>query len=452
MRKPDSTFEWHMIESDTEWECLDQPSLPESMLTMISPTQGHSSSQQFIWVVVALFLLFLGTGIWWRYTAQTTLQQQEAELRVMREQKLKAIAPDSENDIFQTLMVQGEQAVVHIVTGAKRGASGYRQTRFYRHIDAGWQPTAPTADLWGPERSLETPFFIFHFHQYDAAAVIAVTSQVEALYMALRRNVGLVVIPNAEKLIIEVSVTQRPGSLSRMHMPAVLLVPSPAVYWAPSELSDAELLLQSIALPLHAYIVEQARKQYTIGSAWQPLLNGLRLWQLWDLNLPLSGWREDVVQWLYLDLPDIHADKRVALPERYTALCAMHKLWIQSPLLINIPLVCAEGAWENHYLSPWVLQEPLLHLDQLAAPVAANEYINQSTTSAILHPGQTVALATLIDYAATTYGREHLPTLLEGLGRSSSWHTLLPAVYSVSPATFEAGWQTYLATHYHIVE
>src|SRR5205823_6624277 len=49
------------------------------------------------------------------------------------------------------------------------------------------------------------------------------------------------------------------------------------------------------------------------------------------------------------------------------------------------------------------------------------------------HPGQAVALATLVEYAVATYGRERLPALMAGLGQYESWDTLLPAVYGVSP-------------------
>jgi hypothetical protein len=61
-----------------------------------------------------------------------------------------------------------------------------------------------------------------------------------------------------------------------------------------------------------------------------------------------------------------------------------------------------------------------------------------------------VALATLIEYAVATYGRDRLPVLMAGLGQSESWDTLLPAVYGVSSAEFEAGWQAYLADHYAV--
>jgi hypothetical protein len=61
---------------------------------------------------------------------------------------------------------------------------------------------------------------------------------------------------------------------------------------------------------------------------------------------------------------------------------------------------------------------------------------------------EAVVLATLIDYAVTAYGRERLPALVGGLGQYESWDALIPAVFGVSSAEFETGWQAYLDTHY----
>jgi hypothetical protein len=59
-----------------------------------------------------------------------------------------------------------------------------------------------------------------------------------------------------------------------------------------------------------------------------------------------------------------------------------------------------------------------------------------------------IAVATLIEYAVATYGRERLPALVASLSQHNNWETLIPAVYGVSAAEFEAGWQAYLATNY----
>jgi hypothetical protein len=226
---------------------------------------------------------------------------------------------------------------------------------------------------------------------------------------------------------------------------------APALYRAPVELTDAELLAQSIALPLIEQMLAQASEHHAVGERWQPMLNGLHLWQVWDMDLPLAVWREDVVTSVYTGLPATRPGQAVVLPERYTALCAAHKLWMPSSMQMNIPLLCAELAWEDLLLSPWGLYDPLTRLDQLAVPLHPGEYLEEPDSLRLVrHPGHTVALATLVEYAVVTYGRERLPALVAGLGQYDSWGTLLPAVFGVSSAEFEAGWQGYLAAQYGI--
>jgi hypothetical protein len=354
---------------------------------------------------------------------------------------------------MRTVEFQGNQAVTHIITHAEPGAPAYRQTYFYRCTASGWLRIAtPDATLWGSERSLKTPSFVYHFRQNDAAAVAAVLARMDILYQLMRRNFGLSLKPDAAKLVIDVNVTQPPGYAAPWFgAPDRISVPSPVLYVAPVELTDADLLAQSIALPLLEQVLAQASERHAIEPAWQPMLNGLYLWQMWNLDLPLSVWREEVVKWIYLDLPAIRPGQAVVLPERYTALCAAHKLWMPSPAQMNIPLLCTEPHREDLFLSPWGWYDPLIHLDQLVAPLRPGEYIEEpASLRQVRHPGQTVALATLIEYAVTTYGRERLPALVAGLGQYESWETLLPAVFGVSAGEFEAGWQAYLVAHYGV--
>jgi hypothetical protein len=233
-------------------------------------------------------------------------------------------------------------------------------------------------------------------------------------------------------------------------VPDRFIVPSPAVYQAPVELTDADLLAQSLVLPLLAQVLAQARERYAIGQPWQSLLDGLGLWQVWDLDLPLASWREEVVKWIYVDWPATRPGQSVVLPAHHRELCAVHRLWLRSPTQIGIPLLCADPDWEAWYSTPLGLREPLIRLDQLAVSVPPDESLGPLSSSYMPHLGQTVALATLVEYTVATYGRERLPALLAGLGQSDSWDTLIPAVYGVSPAAFEAGWRVYLAERYAV--
>ena len=100
--------------------------------------------------------------------------------------------------------------------------------------------------------------------------------------------------------------------------------------------------------PLLAQVLTQANERYQIRAAWQPLLNGLHLWQVWDLDLPLAAWREDIVQWLYVDLPVAGPGQSLVLPEPAMRNSARRtQLWLPSPAQIHIPLLCARPEWKE---------------------------------------------------------------------------------------------------------
>jgi hypothetical protein len=479
MPKRTPPVEWYVAESDAEWQRLCALDTPDTTPDLAPAVHRRLSAQRFLGAVAILFCLL--AVVWWWRTAQVTLFQAKAEVTATAQQEPGDVAPgrdllvarhiDHQStsgrrhqggremselsatiaaspayvfDAVQTFEVQGDRSVARIVMYTEHGAPAYRQTRFYQRIGPDWRQTPPDAALWGPQHSLDTPTFVYHFRQNDAPVVITVAPQIEALYITLRRNFGLALTPG-EKLVIEVSVTQPPGrDPSWLHVPDRLIVPSPAVYWAPAELSDTELLAQSLALPLLAQVLAQADEQYHIGLTWQPLMDGLYLWQVWELDLPLAVWREEIVHWLYVDLPAAPG-ATVVVPKRYQALCDAHKLWMSSPVQIEIPLLCLEWYWEKLFFTSWRPREPFTRLDQLAVRVDQSDQRENSYPR-----GQSVALATLIEYTVAAYGRERLPVLVASLGQYERWDTLLPAVFGVSAAEFEEGWQAYLTAHYAI--
>jgi hypothetical protein len=428
MSKQTPVIEWYTAQDDADWERLCV--VPLSSMTPVA--NRHLHLKRHIWSLAALCLLLAGAGGWWWHTSQIAMHQATMEPTTRAQQERRVVAP-----------------------GDGRLATGGD----FRRTDTGWVQIAPDAALWGPERSLQTPYFIFHFRQNDAAAVVAVAPQIDALYTTMQRNLGLTTSPvglaspfAGEKLVIEVSVTSQPGRAAfERRMYDRFVVPSPAVYWAPVEVTDAELLAQSITLPLFDHLLAQASQHYQMGPSWQALLNGLYLWLVWDVDLPLATWRDEVVRWIYVDLPAVGPGQPLVLPERSAALCAAHKLWLPSPVHMNIPLICASPEWEELY--SWRLREPPMRLAQLAAPLRPEEYAFPPSAIVTIkppHEGDAVALATLVDYAVTAFGRERLPALLAGLGQYESWDTLIPAVFGVSTAEFEMGWQAYLETHYGV--
>lgn len=482
MRKQTPTIEWIVTESDAEWERLPALALP----TAESETNRHLPLQRTIWSLTVLLLLLVAIGDWWRRSqskaplataevtvpAQTTVPDREALIATISAEQatatwwlqwgeedfgVSALRPTAEptaplDVVLQSVEILGDQAVVRFVTTAPKGATTYRQTHFYQHTAAGWRQTEPDAALWGTEQQWETPYFIFHFRQNDAPAVMAVTPRLDALYTTVHRNFGLLLSPGVEKMVIEVQVTKQPGyGPSWFEVPGRIGVPSPARYLAPVALTDVELLEQALALLLLRIVLAQASEQYAIRGSWQPMHNGLHLWQLWELDLPLSAWRDDVTKWLYQDAPATGSAELVRLPARYQELCTIHNLWLRSPVEIGVPFWC-HGVERKRSASLWWSQAaPPTRLAHLGVPVSANAHSALAEVSALItYPGQTVVLASLIEYAVATYGRDTVPILVAGLGRYESWETLIPAVYGVLSADFEAGWQAHLTTHYGI--
>jgi len=451
-RKQSTTLQWRIAESDREWAQWCQPS--------VSTEKSQRSLLRRLGELLLLMVGLSSVGGWYWYATQAEFKQIQAEVTATVQHEglvasptwsatgpaqrrqpaqaelasLVAVEPKlSSAKIAPTvriLMLQGDQAIVKVVRLPGTQTPAHRQTQFYRRTDVGWQRTAPDATQWGLPQELETTFFRWRYRQNDGQVVAAVAPQLEVIYATLRRNFGLAHAPQPSTLTIAVSVTQPPGDVSPWFGTAeAYVVASPALYDAPIDVTDAELLLQSLALPLVNTVMAQARAHHHLPSSWQPLLDGLRLWQQWDLDLPLSTWRQEILAWLYQELPKSANGKNVILPKRYAELCAAHTLWLPAPIQMGVPLVCTE-------------------LDRQTWDFATARVYAEPSMQGTGQRGQTVALATLIDYAVTVYGRERLPVLVAALREHKSWETLLPAVYGMTAAEFEAGWQEYLLTHY----
>lgn len=472
------TIEWIVAESDDDWDRLATLTHPDKNLRR---RRSHSR-----WVVAGLFLLLVGIGSWVWPAKQVTTLPPSVTMTVPEQQESGKAAPDLDSlraDLsgalsesppggqsfpkdsawligttiqapatspyitIPTLEMQGDTAVALVVMHSQYGTPLFRQTRFFRYSDNGWQETEPDVTLWGPERSLETPNFLFRYLQNDESTVKAIAPQIETLYTTLHRNFGLLMVPAAEKLLIEISVAQNPGNTMLWYnVPDRIIVPSPARYRAPAQITDAKLLEQSIALALLEIVLTNASQEHAIGESWQHMLDGLLLWQLWAMDEPLSAWRGEIVQWLYSDF-STDPGVPLVLPDHYAELCAGHKLWLASPVNIGIPFVCGGQSPEELHWAGWRRYGPLTRLDQILVPL---QQFGGPTQPPVSHPGQTVAIATLIEYAVATFGRERMPHLGAGLGQYKSWETLITAVYGVSIEEFEAGWQAYLTSQYGI--
>jgi len=481
MSKRKSLLEWQILDNQKPW--------PPTEDMKLAAASHYNPYRRYRRAGVLTLLLLLATAAGWVWhTAEAGLDQIEGEVGDAVQLELETVAQgldpwtasqatrpmslawksqlERELDILQMALpsdilgsqlttdlrmihLQDDLASAKFVTTAKDATQAYRQTRFYRNTAEGWQRTQPNADLWGSLRQLESSHFIFHFRQNDAQVVAAVAPQLDALYTELQRNFGLT--PNVEKLVIEVTVEQVTGAVAMIRWPREpLVVPSPALYLAPVELSDAAILAQSLALPLIEYMGRRAIEIHTIPFEWRPLLRGLHLWQLWDLEMPLAHWRHEIVTWLHSDVLTADPKRQSRLPESYTEFCAMHSLWMLSPALVGIPIRCTSSEPVSWVQSRRLAYLPRTQLYQLNIPQTDWEQLYDIEENFFYRSHKMVSVATLVEYAVATYGYEQMPVLLSSLAHYNDWNTLIPAVYGVSTSEFEEGWQEYLVKEYGV--
>ncbi len=479
---------------ELEWQILEESSKgcnapPLAALTVEIPANSQRPYRLYSYVAsVALPLLFLGTWLW--VQAQAGVDQVETELQHAAETELwaaahhdvelaidlaadpmtpawhrqftrddstlsalQAIAPTSQLAVdLHVIELENEWAKVQMRVVGANDSVMYRQTRFYRQTAEGWLRTAPSVERWGTLGSLQSDYFVLTFRQHDAEIVAEVAPQLDALYSKLRHTLGLTMSTGDAKMVIEISPTELPGEALLRSAPVDrFVVPSPSHYLAPVDVTDAELLLQSLALLFITKLVDEAIMTNNIYWVRDQVPNTLRLWLLWDLNLPLASWHEEIVQWRLTGVQAASQQKTAPMPHHYAELCALPSVWLPSPVVLSIPLTCDEGDHIPMYAPPPDTLSAA-QLEQLATNIFVQVLSPVDNMQMTAQPGDTVILTTLVEYMVIRYGREQLPALLAALGQHKSWTTLSPAVFGVSAAEFAADWHAYLAAHYGLLE
>ena len=299
---------------------------------------------------------------------------------------------------------------------------------------------APAAKLWGVPRILESRYFRFHYRQQDAAAVAIAASRLDAIYPAMRRNFGLP--PAQERLEIEVDVTVAGPFISRFHVQQLQL-PSPGLFRLDADISDADALTQWALDPLAALVLAKAQQRVSPDPAaaytWQPMRSALEAWQVRQYSPPSAAWHRALIAWLYDAEVDSSPAQKPADPSRLNGICHEQHIVERMSFLARIQLT-------NIYLCAYVLKQAYI-----AYPGSIPLLLSQVPTGSDLSTNQvwgweqSEVLATVVDYSMAVYGPERLPALLQAFHDTSTWRDLIPQVFGVSSAEFEAGWQEYLA-------
>jgi hypothetical protein len=291
---------------------------------------------------------------------------------------------------------------------------------------------------------LESRYFVFQYHDLDAEAVQAAAAKLDRLYPALYAGF-FAETPGVPKWVFRVERAHLPGLMAGRGTQDDPIMVSPAALLAPVEIGEGDLLVQSVAVVLLNELTVQAAERYHPGLRWRPLLDGLHLWKLWTLDLPAAAWREPVASWLSGGAQP--GDRHLVISPGFVhEVCAMRHLALQAQGA-DLPAgqeTCT-GAWRYRYA-------PHLRLAQTVAMAPADTAPGLQSVAGELgrspHPAAIAVLGTVVEYVAAAYGEATLPLLLAGLHEHERWETLIPAIFNVSAAEFEAGWHSYLAEHY----
>jgi hypothetical protein len=329
----------------------------------------------------------------------------------------------------------------------------YWQTRVYKDSEQGWVRAKVTRELWGKARQLESDYFVFHYRTVDEKAVTQAAARLDALFPLLYSSF-FADRPTGEKQVIVIDPEWKLGDLSKQTTPSsTLIVASPAATLRPADLAAGDLLLQSAMLALFERLAEQATAQYNLSPEAQVVYSGLRLWLIWEHDLPLAQWREPLVRWAFRDPQVASGPTAFAVPIFAHDLCLEHTLWMRSPLDIRVPVLCWHSPAGEERITAWRYQSvPIkLPLTSLVYRPANIEDISKKSDETPPEPvGSGIGLATVFEYMALNGDPQHISRLLAALPQHKSTETLIPAVFALSKADFQRGWQAFVANRYGI--
>lgn len=304
--------------------------------------------------------------------------------------------------VIQSYQLDGDLARVQLFVAEPTEpwhSRPYYVTHVFRESPSGWALVAPVSRLWGETRTLETTYFHVEYGHRNSEAVAAVAPDLDALYLRLYRDLGLVP-PRQVRMHIRIDVV---GGLNfdvtdLRSSGSTLIVPPPELLERPTDVSQIAALRDAIAFPLAVKVFDRAIEQYIIPCNWYSLTQGVGLWQRWD------GQR---------------------LPSR--------RHWVA-----------------QQELATWLASEPTPTLDDLVSvpqdcwhrpPFFGRDF--QVDGSYV--PRAELA-ATFVSFAAEQHSRRIVPELLRALVRHKEWATLVPDVFDLDAAELEAAWQEYVAT------
>jgi hypothetical protein len=343
--------------------------------------------------------------------------------------------------------------VVEVLLKLTADGSSYRQTRVYHDRGLGWVRGEITAAHWGEARQLETEYFIIHYRTLDEAAVMQAAPQLDTLYPELLNSLHRK-LTVSEKLRVTIDPEYILGmTVHKTGSQVGIVVASPSATLAPEELAASDLLLQAIVIKIFNRLTINTPTSYNLPGSWVRIHNSLRIWFIWEHELPLAVWRKPLVEWILHVSGDAARQAESDIPAFADELCLHHSLWMLSPLDIDVPIYCGDRYAGNQKVTTWPSHETIAELFPgsliYSAPVTSDSWSAYQEVQEWQVP-YTVILATVFEYVASRYGSERIPLLLAAIPEHDRAETLIPAVFDVSLAEFTEGWRAFLAERYEL--
>jgi hypothetical protein len=436
MKKPDPQLDWTIAEAEEQWQ---------GRAETPSTAQPRRHNELILAALLALGLpLLIALWLWPRPTPAPSAAIYEATNHPSSapEQTItRTIAMLDTAAQVTHIQQRGDQLMTQVIAtiAADGQTRAYRQTRFYNQTGQGWQHSEVIPALLGPTQKLEIANFVIRYPAVDADAIYEAAPRLQQLDAALRHDLGL----SADDAPYTIEVASTVQSFYNANLlTRQVAVSSPTLLSAPVEITPATLLYTSIVYPLARLMQSEwaahhdARWQSTFAR-WYPLQNAFPLWELWQAGGPLAEGHQAILHWLY-ENGEQEGGVR-AWPAEATALCNDYQIWQTQPSQIGIPLSCpAQGTAATPPQLP--LNLAAIWRGQATRPLHNGESQAQPTADVL-------AVASLLDYVAVTYGRDKIPQLMGAMGEYTTVDRLIPTVLGISVDDFEVGWRSYLAQH-----
>lgn len=472
MAKKEPTVSWQVLLDDAHWD--QETSGPTPTDEKTSPRPAWKIPRR--WLILAVLLLAVtaaagGFLLWEKAQRGLALIEDEIEKVVLLEFTAQAegnalfaralldpAADEEWRELVVTNLLTEHSAPPAVVVEKVEMAEGIalvqlsivdpdlplpsQQVRFYRDAPGGWLRTAPLPAFWGEAEEWTGEHFIFRYRQRDRDAVLAAAPQVENVYLALRRSLGLPQLPVHKTVIVQPD--DRPLAFD---LPSgELRQPSPHLLNLPTTVSHQDALFRSLTFYLINDLVRESFDRYGYGRAW-----------MWS-NLTESALRN----WLQLESGVVQTEEELLFP------------WLldgQAGPDDGLPVGVAEECQLAETLDVRVL---LLACASDVQPVPPDNLsvltISRLTTTYDFdfnqdaHAGNSpsgpmwrvesrqeiVAVTAIFLYAVETYGMEGFSALLEALGDHRGMYEALPAAYGVPAEAFEVGWRVWLTKRFGV--